>query len=219
MSVFTSYRPFILASGSPRRFELLAQAGLDFTVCKPPPDFVEKKPEPGEQALAYARRIAAAKAGAVFETLAGSACRASSTGARTPRAPVLAADTIVLLDGDVFGKPSDPEHAFAMLKRLSGRTHEVITACCLLLPQLRKKDVFALTSRVTFWNCPEELLRAYARSKEPPDKAGAYAIQGSGGFLVRSIKGSWSNVVGLPVSEVIEKLLLYGIIGVKNESS
>jgi septum formation protein len=206
MSVFTSYRPFILASGSPRRFELLAQAGLDFTVCKPPPDFVEKKPESGEQALAYARRTATAKAGAVFNILAASA-------------PVLAADTVVLLDGEVFGKPSGPEHAFAMLKRLSGRTHTVITACCLLLPQLRKKDVFALASRVTFWNCPEEFLRAYARSEEPLDKAGAYAVQGSGAFLIRSIRGSWSNVVGLPVSEVIEKLLQYGIIGVSHENS
>jgi septum formation protein len=212
MSVFTSYIPFVLASGSPRRFDLLAQQGLDFTVCKTPPDFVEDDPDRGEKGEDYALRTASAKARAVFNRL--------SASSKVPFFdPVLAADTIVCLDDNIFGKPSGPEHALSMLRLLAGRTHEVITACCLLLPQLQQEDSFALTSRVTFWDCPEKALLAYAHSAEPLDKAGAYAVQGTGSFLIRSIQGSWSNVVGLPISEVLEKLLHYKIIGVTNDHS
>jgi septum formation protein len=213
MSVFTSYIPFILASGSPRRFDLLTQQGLAFTVCKTPPDFVEERPDSGEKGEAYALRTASAKAWAVFNRLSASSKAPSFCG------PLLAADTIVCLDDNIFGKPSGPEHALSMLRLLAGRTHEVITACCLLLPKLQQEDSFALTSRVTFWDCPENALLAYAHSVEPLDKAGAYAVQGIGSFLIRSIQGSWSNVVGLPISEVLEKLLQYKIIGVKNETS
>lgn len=201
MAVFKNITPLVLASGSPRRRELLGLLGLAFSVHPAPGEAV---PDPGESGPAYAARAAREKALAV---------RAARLRAEpeAPRAAILAADTIVLLDGEIFGKPADEERSFAMLKRLAGRTHEVITACCLLLPGGAERAL-SLTSRVTFWDAPEEALRAYARSGETLDKAGSYAVQGQGSFLVRRLEGSWSNVVGLPVSELAELMLAHGLI-------
>ncbi|GHV52951.1 Maf-like protein [Deltaproteobacteria bacterium] len=207
MSLFLCRIPLILASSSPRRIALLGELGLPFTVC-PAPDEVD--PFPGEAAGDYALRAAEAKAACVRKL------RAAETGGA--RAAILAADTVVSVDKDIFGKPDSPREALAMLKRLNGRSHDVITACCLLRPdgssKRYAKDSFAVTSRVEFWDCPEPLLIAYARGEEPLDKAGAYAAQGVGAFLTRSLSGSWSNVVGLPMSEVVERLLSRNIIAV-----
>ncbi|MDR1126141.1 MAG: Maf family nucleotide pyrophosphatase [Deltaproteobacteria bacterium] len=194
--------PLVLASGSPRRRELLGLLGLAFSVRLAPGEAV---PRPGESGPAYAARAAREKALAVREILLVEG--AGQAGG----AAVLAADTIVLLDGEIFGKPADYEESFAMLRRLAGRAHQVITACCLLLPE-GSAATLSLTSRVTFWDAPEEALQAYARSGETLDKAGSYAIQGQGGFMVRRIEGSWSNVVGLPVSELVELMLARGLI-------
>jgi septum formation protein len=200
--LFRSLRPLILASGSLRRQDLLRSAGFAFSV-RPSP-LEEKKPLPGENPAEYARRAARAKAEAVLAGLdpeeAGSA--------------VLSGDTIVVLEGRILGKPASRALALEMLQSLAGREHTVITACCLLFWEgsKRRQAEFHLESRVSMWAAPPALLRAYAAGPEPMDKAGGYALQGSGGMLIRSVEGSWSNVLGLPLSEVIECLLEYGII-------
>lgn len=203
MAVFKNIVPLVLASGSPRRRELLSLMGLEFRVCVAP---VEASPLPGEGGPAYAVRAAREKALAALARL-----RAERNGPDAALPAILAADTIVLLEGEIFGKPADYAASLAMLKRLAGRTHEVITACCLLLPDGNENGL-APVSRVTFWNAPEAALEAYARSGETLDKAGSYAIQGQGSFLVRRIEGSWSNVVGLPASELAELMLARGLI-------
>ena len=119
---------------------------------------------------------------------------------------ILAADTVVALGHDILGKPADDADALDMLRRLSGREHEVITGVCCLFPDGSSAG-FADTSAVRFHAWPEDVLRAYVRSGEPADKAGAYAIQGQGAFLVESVHGSWSTVVGLPVSRLAALLL------------
>ena len=119
---------------------------------------------------------------------------------------ILAADTVVALDSDILGKPADDTDALDMLRRLSGRRHEVITGVCCLFPDGSSAG-FADTSAVRFHAWPDDVLRAYVRSGEPADKAGAYAIQGQGAFLVESVHGSWSTVVGLPVSRLAALLL------------
>lgn len=122
-----------------------------------------------------------------------------------PSPLIIAADTIVVLRSAILGKPRDPDHALSMLRRLAGKTHTVITGCALLSTETSRS--FAVRSRVSMWRCPESLLQAYARSGEPSDKAGAYAVQGMGACLVQGITGSWSNVVGLPVAELVQALL------------
>lgn len=201
MPVFKNILPLLLASGSPRRRELLGLMGLEFRVCPAPG---EALPWAGESGPAYAARAAREKALAVRELEPG-------LGRGAGGAVILAADTVVLLDGEIFGKPADYGESLAMLKRLAGRTHEVITACCLLLPD-GSEEALAPVSRVTLWAAPEAALAAYARSGETLDKAGSYAVQGQGAFLVRRIEGSWSNVVGLPLSELTELMLARGLI-------
>lgn len=125
---------------------------------------------------------------------------------------VVAADTIVVLHERILGKPRDSSDAFAMLRELSGKKHSVITGCALLALDASHCRSFAASSDVVMWQCPEPLLRAYAYSGEPLDKAGAYAVQGAGAFLVKSLEGSWSNVVGLPLAELVQELLACGAI-------
>ena len=151
--------------------------------------------EHGETPAAYALRAATAKARAV----------AASADAGADDL-ILAADTVVALGHDILGKPADDADALDMLRRLSGREHEVITGVCCLFPDGSSAG-FADTSAVRFHAWPEDVLRAYVRSGEPADKAGAYAIQGQGAFLVESVHGSWSTVVGLPVSRLAALLL------------
>ncbi|MFT4300425.1 MAG: Maf family nucleotide pyrophosphatase [Desulfovibrio sp.] len=212
----------LLASGSPRRRQFLSEWGLPFELARP--DGAEPLPEPGESPDTYTRRAATAKAHAVAANLLG----ASATGATQlhSKAIILAADTVVAVDGDILGKPNDPRHALSMLQRLTGRGHEVISAVCLLLPSPvgnasmdaaecpmdTEELVFSDVSRVFFHPWPEDVLRAYVNTGEPHDKAGAYAIQGHGAFLVDKIEGSWSTVVGLPVTQLAHLLLNRGFM-------
>ncbi len=191
-----SQQPLVLASASPRRQMLLSTLGIVFSVL--PGTKKEPRPKPDESPQDYARRAALFKAEDVARK-------------KAPEESILAADTIVVLEGQILGKPKDRDHALAMLTRLNGHTHEVITACCLLVPQ-NEPYLFHVTSRVSFANWPQHILAAYANTEEPLDKAGAYALQGAGSFLVRSIDGSHSNIIGLPMTETVESLLRFNII-------
>lgn len=210
----------ILASASPRRRQFLMEWGLPFVLARPAG--VEPRPEAGESPDLYTRRAAVHKALAVESVLSPE---------RRAQSLILAADTVVAVDGDILGKPRDDEHACAMLARLAGRAHAVISAVCLIPPARwspsqspgRSPDiaqgwsrgartVFSDTSRVFFHPWPEDVLRAYVRTGEPMGKAGAYAIQGQGAFLVSRVEGSWSTVVGLPVTPLARLLLDGGLI-------
>ncbi|WP_194789022.1 Maf family protein [Pseudomonas sp. UFMG81] len=182
-----------LASGSPRRRELLTQIGVPFTVVSAP---IDETPLPGEAPAAYVERLAQAKAVAGFAQTDG-------TGV------VLGADTTVVLDDDILGKPEDREHFLAMLGDLSKREHQVLTAVALTDGQRSISRCITTTVRfraISF----EEALRYWA-SGEPLDKAGGYAIQGLGAVFVSGIEGSYSAVVGLPLSETAELLEQFAI--------
>ncbi|MGI6657294.1 MAG: Maf family protein [Desulfobulbus sp.] len=193
--MFTLSVPLILASTSPRRQQFLRELGLSFAI---QPAAVDETPRPGEPADDFIRRMAMDKAAAV--------------SADHPEACVLGADTVVLLDDTIFGKPENPEQALAMLRRLQGRTHRVGSAFALLCPAQGIRESRTVHTAVTFGSFPDTVLQAYVDSGEPLDKAGAYGIQGQGGFLVRSIDGSYSNVVGLPINEVVQSLLHHALI-------
>ncbi|ELY6246568.1 septum formation inhibitor Maf [Cronobacter universalis] len=177
-----------LASGSPRRQELLGMLGVTFERLVPG---VEEQRAPQEAPQDYVTRLARDKA------RAGMALAARDL-------PVLGADTIVVLDGDVLEKPRDAAHAAEMLRRLSGQTHEVMTAVALADKQ-RVRERLVIT-RVTFRALTAQDIAAYVESGEPMDKAGAYGIQGLGGCFVRRIEGSYHAVVGLPLVETWELL-------------
>jgi len=185
----------ILASQSPRRKYLLEQAGLHFSVIPSP--FDESSVSSAEPA-AYVRRLAEGKADEV--------------AARYPEAWVIGADTIVAADDRLLGKPASKDAARRMLGRLSGKTHQVYTGFCICRLRDHLKFIEAVRTDVTFKDLSENEIEWYIRTGEPFDKAGAYAIQGMGTFLVRRINGSYSNVVGLPVCEVIEILIREGIM-------
>ncbi|CCJ87349.1 Maf family protein [Cronobacter dublinensis] len=177
-----------LASGSPRRQELLGMLGVSFERLVPG---VEEQRAEKEAPQDYVTRLARDKA------RAGVALAARDL-------PVLGADTIVVLDGDVLEKPRDAAHAAEMLRRLSGQTHQVMTAVA-LADSLRMRERLVIT-RVTFRALTAQDIAAYVESGEPMDKAGAYGIQGLGGCFVRSIEGSYHAVVGLPLVETWELL-------------
>ncbi|EPE7491514.1 Maf family protein [Cronobacter universalis] len=177
-----------LASGSPRRQELLGMLGVTFERLVPG---VEEQRAPQEAPQDYVTRLARDKA------RAGVALAARDL-------PVLGADTIVVLDGDVLEKPRDAAHAAEMLRRLSGQTHEVMTAVALADKQ-RVRERLVIT-RVTFRALTAQDIAAYVESGEPMDKAGAYGIQGLGGCFVIRIEGSYHAVVGLPLVETWELL-------------
>ncbi len=176
----------VLASASPRRHELLLAAGIDHVV-RPSP--VPEHRHPGESPTEFVRRIAEDKARAVLSS---------------PQDIVLGADTVVCLDEEVFGKPSNDDDAVRMLRRLSGRDHWVYTGICILSGARRILDLSS--TRVSFVELTEDDIQGYTRSGEPRDKAGAYAIQGLASKFIRSIEGSYHNVVGLPVSLVYRHL-------------
>ncbi|MGI9053974.1 MAG: Maf family protein [Ilumatobacteraceae bacterium] len=173
----------ILASGSPRRRQLLTQLGVPFEVVVAD---IDETPQPGERPLDLVRRLALAKARAVDGE------------------PVLAADTIVDCDGEVFGQPRDVEDATRMLRRLAGRTHRVHTGVALRVAGA--EQVAVVTTLVTMVPITPGALEWYLATGEPFDKAGAYAIQGAGAVLVEGIRGSVSNVVGLPLTTVADLL-------------
>ena len=181
---------FILASASPRRRELLRNGGFDFDV---QPSQVVEEIKPGESPEEFARRAAREKAMQV---------EASSPADSL----VLGADTVVVIDGETLGKPSNREDATRMLQFLSGRTHQVHTGVCLVRAPGQIEALEHATTLVTFRELDEEEIRRYVESGEPMDKAGAYAVQGLASKFVTRILGCYSNVVGLPVA------LVYGIL-------
>jgi septum formation protein len=163
----------------------------------------EPSPEPGELPEPFVLRAAAAKAASRLPS-------ADPSGRLPPDTLVIAADTIVVIQGRILGKPADPAEALEFLRLLAGRTHEVLTACVLEGTAGHRR--FVARTRVTLWKCPDSLLAAYASGNEPLDKAGAYAAQGQGAFLIKRVQGSWSNVVGLPVAELLQALLRLGAV-------
>jgi septum formation protein len=174
----------ILASASPRRRELLERVGFAFAVA---PADVDEREQPGEPPAEYVRRIAGAKAAAV----------------NAPNAWVLAADTTVTIDGQILGKAATPDEAADMLRRLSGRTHQVLTAFVVRGPTVVERLV---ATDVTMIELPDATIAEYVASNEWRGKAGAYAIQGIAAALVREIRGSVTNVIGLPLAEVVAAL-------------
>ena len=182
-----------LASQSPRRRELLARLNVDFRVLDVA---VVECRQPHESPADYVRRVALDKARAGLSAM--------------PDALVLAADTEVVLDDEVFGKPRDARDAAGMLRRLSGRTHQVLSAVC-LLSSGRKADALSV-SEVTFAELDDAAIDAYVASGEPEGKAGAYAIQGAAQAFIAHLSGSYSGVMGLPLHETARLLAESGAI-------
>ena len=198
----------VLASASPRRQELLRNAGIPFTVS---PTNIPERPQAGEKPRDCAERLAREK------TFAGLA--------QHPGQPVLGADTIVVIDGEILGKPRDEADALRMLRLLSGRTHQVITGVCLVGPQLktgdreletRFEDTRSEVTRVTMTTFTDDDIRAYIATGEPMDKAGAYAIQGRASRWIPRIEGDYFNVVGLPLALVYRMLQEHGLAAWKS---
>ena len=179
----------ILASESPRRRELLAAVGVPFRVV---PSGIDEIPRSGESPSRFVRRAALDKAEAV--------------AALHPSSFVLSADTIVVADGRILGKPRDRAEARRMLARLAGREHRVYTAVCLLCRERGFRELGTEVTRVRFRPLTPAEVAAYARTGECDDKAGAYAAQGAGMLLIDRIAGSFSNVVGLPMTRVVAML-------------
>ena len=184
----------LLASASPRRRELLTMIGVRFETC---PTDIDESPLPGEAPDALALRLAEEKVRA-------------GVAARGPDRPALGADTLVLLQGEVLGKPQDREHARRMLGQLSGHTHEVLSALAVHRPDGEVRRALNRT-RVTFGDIPPAWIARYSRLDEPMDKAGAYAIQGLTAQWVRHLEGSYSGVMGLPLFEPADLLRWAGI--------
>lgn len=185
-----------LASQSPRRRELLAQIGVRFRVL---PVEVDESVRPGEDPVDYVSRLAAAKA------RAGLARAEREQGDH----PVLGADTTVVLDSEILGKPANQEEAETMLRHLSGRTHRVISAVSLAGPA--GQDTRVSTTEVTFRTLSPDLISHYWGTGEPRDKAGGYGIQGLGAVFVERLSGSYSGVVGLPLEAVVALLEEYQV--------
>jgi septum formation protein len=181
----------ILASNSPRREELLRNAGFDFEVR--PSQLPEDEPRPAEVPAEFARRAAREKALQV-----AASC--------PPGSLVLGADTVVVAGGQILGKPRGPHAAACMLRSLSGQTHQVITGVCLVRAPSRIEALAHEITFVTFRQLDDAEIRSYVESQEPFDKAGGYAIQGLASRFVTRISGCYFNVVGLPVPLVYEML-------------
>ena len=189
----------ILASGSPRRKELMAQAGIDFKIHVA--DIDESKVDPGMAPENYVCLLSKIKAQAV--------------AANYPDAWTIGADTIVAVDNTILGKPAGYQQAVNMLSRLSNREHSVFTAFTITRPDADEVVKRVVNTRVRFKKLSNDEINWYAETGEPYDKAGGYGIQGIGAFLVKEISGSYTNVVGLPVCELIEALAALGAISFK----
>lgn len=216
----------MLASNSPRRIDFFRDLGLAVEHQSPPVG-AEPVPLPGEQPAAYAVRASIAKAASLLPPSARQEASAflATLSSAPPPAPatlhpfpaplplpraLVAADTIVVQHGTILGKPASDAHALDMLRQLQGSSHQVITGCCILAPQAA--CLLCISTEVAMAPCSDVMLRRYIATGEPADKAGAYAIQGLGAFLVSSIHGSWSNVVGLPLAETLQALQNLGIV-------
>ena len=189
--MYTQNRNIVLASGSPRRKNYLERYNLEF--CIRTAD-VDETAHPGENPLEYARRMAREK---------GEKVAANRSGDEL----VIAADTIVVLDSQILGKPECREDVLPMLQRLNGREHLVITSFFIFDGKSQQAIQSEVTTKVRFKQVTEDQLQAYASLDEPLDKAGAYSIQGVGTFLVGAIEGSYNNVVGLPIEALIAILI------------
>lgn len=183
----------ILASASPRRKELLARIAPTFDCI---PAEINEDVDPALDPRDVARELALRKARAVSE--------------KDQTAVVIGADTIVVLEGKIFGKPKDHKEAFLMLRQLSGRTHSVYTGVAVVYGD--HQEVFVEETKVTFWALSDGDIDHYISTGEPFDKAGAYGIQGFGSTLVRSIEGDFFNVVGLPISRLYRTLKKMGLL-------
>jgi septum formation protein len=194
--------PLILASGSPRRAELLTAAGFTFEIV---PADIDETPVAGEPAVDYALRMARAKAARVAAARSSSGERLAASGQRPAVGDViLAADTVVVGNGRLMGKPTDRQDAASMLRTLSGGTHDVHTAVVVRGPQRQAEEL--VTTRVRFQALSDAEIVWYLDTGEPEGKAGAYGIQGRASRFIEWIEGSWSNVVGLPISTVYRLL-------------
>lgn len=182
----------VLASASPRRRALLEEAGVPHRV---EPADVDERAQPGETPRDMTLRLAVLKASTVARRMGGD--RPSL---------VLGSDTIVVLDGVVFGKPTDADHALELLEQLTGETHRVITGVAIVNSADLSVFTCAVESEVTLRAASQDELRSYVETGEPLDKAGAYAIQGEGGKLVAGLVGSRTNVIGLPIDETLALL-------------
>lgn len=185
----------ILASESPRRKELLRLTGLDFEVI---PSGIEEMPQKGENPAEHVLELSKRKAGAVSSL--------------RPDAWILGADTIVVIDGEIMGKPAQTSEAKRMLRKLSGREHHVHTGFTIVRETV---DIFlgdVVTSSVLFKDISEEEINWYVRTEEPYDKAGGYAVQGAGAIFIKEIRGSYTNVIGLPLCEAVSLLKQVGAI-------
>jgi septum formation protein len=187
-------KELLLVSGSPRRRELLTMIDVNYEVYNAD---IDEARLPDECPEAYVTRLASAKA------LAGKRATASAL-------PALGADTIVLLEGELLGKPEDRAAARSMLRRLSGKTHTVLTAVAVALDEERIEERLNQT-RVTMGAIPDDWVQAYSQLDEPMDKAGAYAVQGLTGQWIKHIDGSYSGVMGLPLFETAELLRWAGL--------
>lgn len=193
-ALYSACEPLVLASASPRRRELLAGLGLRFRVV----------PSPHEEPPVGARPEMGVRRSAFF--------KARSVAEREPSSWVLGADTVVVLGGLIFGKPGSPEEAARMLRSLSGRSHSVFTAVCLIHMRRGFSQMELIQTRVEFRELSEAEIAAYVRTGEPMDKAGAYGIQGLGAAFVKGVSGSYTNVVGLPLAETLTMLQKNGVI-------
>ncbi|OGE22761.1 MAG: septum formation protein Maf [Candidatus Dadabacteria bacterium RIFCSPHIGHO2_12_FULL_53_21] len=190
-----NYR-IVLASSSPRRRELLSTLGLGFDVIHPSSDETVSGNETPED---FVLRVSAEKASSVSRTLGEGVV-------------VIGADTVVVVDGEILGKPRDPEDASSMLRKLSGKEHHVYTAFSIVRPknEILHSEIVDTSVRVKPLAASE--IEGYIKTGEPMDKAGAYGIQGIGAFMVGGFEGSYSNVVGLPVEELLAALKKLGIV-------
>jgi septum formation protein len=184
----------ILASASPRRSELLRGLGLDFEVL---PSSIEEKREPGEGAEEYVARLARDKGRAI--------------ATQHPAAWVISADTVVYIDGEILEKPGDKNEARAMLRQLSDRRHVVYSGVSLQNAESGYEDANVTTTTVQFVPLREDRIAWYVETGEPMDKAGAYAVQGIGAMFIRSVEGNYTNVVGLPLSTLVEMMERAGL--------
>ncbi len=193
--LFITEKKIILASSSPRRIRFMRQLGLDFTSV---PATIDETPRTNEAPETFVTRLATAKA--------------ESIGKHHTQAFVIGADTIVAIQNKIIGKPDTPDQALQILQLLQGTSHRVVTGLCLHCPAKSLTTSLVKTTLVTFGSFPDTVLKAYIDSGEPMDKAGAYGLQGTGGFLVEKIVGSCSNAIGMPTNDLVALLLTHEII-------
>lgn len=198
--MYISKSALVLASGSPRRKEILSGLGLCYKFV---PSGVDENSEGLEEGPElYSQKWAERKALAVYERLS------------EPEAWYLAVDTVVVLDERIMGKPSGRSEAVEYLSSLSGRCHRVVSGYCIYHPSSSEKLLRSVSSEVKFKELDRSEIEAYTNTEEPFDKAGGYAVQGVGAFMVEAIRGSYTNVVGIPLTEVVDDLRRRGVIEV-----